>query len=116
MREAYNELHRPQLSAPSGGLGVKNGGLTPRATETLALRELDPWEQSEYDAVTNAIASCLRMPDGEARYKLIDLMYWKRTHTMNGAAMQIPTSYKTAERWHGHFIRSVAANLGMYWG
>ena len=116
LRAVYNDLHRPQMGAPIDGNVITGNGLPTRTTERIALRELDPQEQREYDAVTAAMEYCLRLPDGESRYKLIDLMYWKRTHTLIGAAIQIPTSQRTAERWHGYIVRDIAARIEMYFG
>lgn len=53
---------------------------------------------------------CLR--DGAERLKLIDMVFWKRTHTLAGAALRVPCSERTARRWHTEFIKEVAKNYG----
>lgn len=42
---------------------------------------------------------------------MIDLVYFKKTHKLAGAALQIPCSYQTARNWQQDFIREVARNI-----
>ena len=68
----------------------------------------------ETEAVRAAIAITIEAyADGELRVELIDSMYWKRTHTMEGAAQKLNVSYRTARRWHVEFIKQVAYEMGL---
>lgn len=83
------------------------------STEIAALRELPLTAQREYEAVKCAADTTSRLIDGAERLRLVDLVFWRRTHTLAGAAMQCHVSYRTAQRWHGEFIRLVAFLYGL---
>ena len=53
------------------------------------------------------------MQDGEERLKFIRLVFWDKTHTLEGAAMEVNCSDRTARRWHTDFIKCVARNYGL---
>ena len=38
---------------------------------------------------------------------------WKKSHTLNGAAVRLHLGIATAKRYHGDFIRAVAKNYGL---
>lgn len=67
--------------------------------------------QNEFNAVAIAILQTEALPDGADRLKLIDAVYWRKSHKLAGAAMLIPCSYQTAKRWQQQFIRLVAKNF-----
>lgn len=67
--------------------------------------------QSEKDAVDAAIAATEQMQNGPARLMVIDLVLWKGTHTLEGAALEVPCGYETAKRYQQNFIKSVAENF-----
>lgn len=67
--------------------------------------------QNEANAVNAAIAATERLPNGPARLKVIELVLWKGTHTLEGAALQIPCSERTARYWQADFIKLVAKNF-----
>lgn len=67
----------------------------------------------ERGAVQAAVEDTEGLRDGAERLKLIDMVFWKQTHTLSGAAMQIPCSERTAQEWHRQFIRLVAKNIGL---
>lgn len=69
--------------------------------------------EKEAAAVKSAIENTSKMNNGDDRLKIVDLVFWKRTHTLPGAAMQIPCSERTAQEWHRQFIRLVAKNFGL---
>ena len=78
----------------------KYGSLKDKATEGLEHREME--------AVRRACERTLRLPDGRNRLDLIELVFWKRSHNLQGAAMKVSVSDRTALRWHGDFIKAVA--------
>lgn len=69
--------------------------------------------RAERAAVEDAIAETERLADGVERLRLIDLVLWKRTHTLQGAAMAVYVSERTAQEWHRQFIRLVGQKRGL---
>lgn len=65
----------------------------------------------EFEAVRAAIEQTERTSNGANRLKVIELVFWKRTHYISGAALQVPCSEKTAKRYHADFIKAVAQNF-----
>ena len=68
----------------------------------------------ERKAVEAAIQETRLLPDGAERLKVVDLVLWRRTHLVAGAAMMVPCSERTAVRWHGDFIRLVGKKFGLW--
>ena len=97
----------PNYSGLPGAAGAS------RAAELVALRELPTTRQREYAAVNRAIAATERMAASRDRLRIIDLVFWKRSHTLEGAALTIPCSYMTARRYHSEFIMTVASMYGL---
>lgn len=117
MIERYPEHQRdlalskePSLVPPMDKIGHSTN--VSRPTEAAALRELPPTKQRQYEAVELALRQTANLPDGDLRIKIIDLMYWKKSHRLYGAALMVGASPRTAVRWHSSFIRLV----GMYYG
>lgn len=110
-KREYEQLHEQSVTANisgmPGGVGVSRG------TEDIAIRELPYTRQREYEAVKRAIEAASRLPNGKERIRIIDLVYWKRSHTLDGAALAVGYGYDRARQLHGEFIRSVAANYGL---
>lgn len=75
--------------------------------------DLTDKEQRRYDAMQFAIEETRRMNLGEHRIELIDRVYWKRSHTLFGAAMCVPVSERTAHSWNSEFIRLVEKYLDL---
>lgn len=65
----------------------------------------------EEKAVNAAIDATNALPDAEHRMKVISMVFWDRTHTIQGAADSIPCSWATAQRWQSDFIVEVAKNF-----
>lgn len=78
--------------------GYKNGALLTKA---------------ESKAVRDAVTETGQLVDGAERLKLVDMVLWKRTHTIQGAAMAIFVSDRTAQEWHRQFIRLVGQKRGL---
>jgi len=62
--------------------------------------------------VRQAIDETLTMPNGKERLEMVRLVFWKKTHTLEGAAIKCHVSYVTVRRWHGEFIRLVGKTFG----
>jgi hypothetical protein len=116
----YDWPHLKQLHADSltpgmtqaygdGLWGAKN--VKARPTERTALKPMSTQEGREYDAVYAAIQTTRLCADGELRLDLIGLVFWRRTHTLSGAAGIVNVSYRTARRWQSDFIYEIAHGL-----
>lgn len=64
-------------------------------------------------AVQRSIEQTERMENGKERLQVVDLVFFKQTHTLEGAAMMVPCHYETARHWHSDFIKLVAPNFGL---
>jgi hypothetical protein len=111
LKREYEELH--QQSITSGISAMPSGGGVSRGTEDIAVRELPYTKQREYEAVRRAIEATKRMTNGAQRLRIIELVYWKRSHTVEGAAMRVGYSTDRGKQLHGEFIRLVAKNYGL---
>lgn len=111
LRQEYADLHNASLVADYSGMPRGGGG--GRALENLAIRELPSTQQREYEAVRRAVETTERYRNGQERLKVVRLVLWDRSHTLEGAALAVPCGAATAWRWHGEFIRLVASNYGL---
>ena len=103
------ELRQTPTTTRYGGPGSFGGPSDPVAS--AALRTLHPQEQRELEAVEAAIQETARLPDGETRLAIVDLVFWRQSHTLHGAADQVHLSYRSARRRQENFIRAVAKNM-----
>lgn len=110
-KREYEELHEQSITASMSGM--PGGGGVSRGTEDIAIRELPATKQREYEAVKRAVETTLQLPNGSQRVKIIDLVYWKRSHTVEGAAMRVGYSTDRGKQIHGEFVRLVARNYGL---
>lgn len=111
LKAEYADLHSQSVTPNYSGM--PGGGTAGRATEDVAIRELPTTRQREYEAVRRAIATTERMKSSRDRLKVIDLVFWKRSHTLEGAALMVPCSYDTAQNYHAEFIKLVATFYGL---
>ena len=75
--------------------------------------ELHGVQLRESCAVSAAVCETGALSDGYDRLKLIRLVFWDKTHTLEGAALAVNCSERTARRWHTDFIKCVARNYGL---
>lgn len=100
------DLHQQNVTADLSGM--PRGGGAGRTTETIAMRQLPPAEEKEYQDVSSALRMTRLLPDGESKVKLIELMYFKHGGIkMEYAAYRVHISYSTARRWHKDFINLI---------
>lgn len=112
-KKAYEQLHAPRSN--DAVVTVVPAGRINRCTEALALSELPPMKQREYDAVSRAISETAAMPDGKLRVDLISQMYWQGNKLgISGVSYKLNISVATGKRWHNRFIRLVGHNLGYF--
>ena len=84
-----------------------------RSLECAVVKKLDGQDIKEYEAVSAAIRATERLPNGAARLKIIDLVYWQGTHTFAGAGLQVGYSYRHSQRVNEQFAYLVAENLNL---
>ncbi len=107
-RDAHGQKITAQYNKGRGGGGAS------RTTEQAALRSgLTRQQQRELEAVERAISNTSRGPDGKIRLKVVELVYFRDTHTIEGAAQQVHVCYNTAWKWTDTFVRLVGKNLGL---
>lgn len=75
--------------------------------------EMSNAELNGWCAVKRTVDSTERMEDGADRLKIIRMVHWDRTHTLEGAALSIPCSRRTAAYWQREFFEEVARNRGL---
>ena len=82
-------LHRQCISPAL--TGMPHGGKTTNPTADAALRELPEKQQREVAAVRAAIVKTQALQDGAERMEMVRLVFWDRTHTLDGVALSLPT-------------------------
>lgn len=112
LKQEYDAIHSQRVTADLEKLPNSKGGAF-RSTEVTTLRQLPPARQREYDAVAKAIELTKKRQNGADRLALIDLVFWKGTHSLDGAAYKLCISDTTARRYHGDFIRLVGFCYGL---
>lgn len=107
----YKELHEQRITAKTEGM--PKGSDVSRTVENIAIREMAPMKQKEYEAVSKAIAVTKLLPNGDKRVELIARMYWKgKKLPIKAVIPHIPCAQATGDRWHGAFIRLVGEFMG----
>lgn len=111
LKREYEDLHEQSITANLSGM--PGGGGVSRGTEDIAVRELPYTKQREYEAVRRAIEHTKQLKNGEERIAIIDLMYWKNSHTLAGAGLKVGYGYDRAKQIHKEFVMCVAAFYGL---
>ena len=110
-KREYQQLHTQSIVADLSGMPRSSD--VSRSIENIALREMAPMKQREYEAVTKAVEVTLLMPDGEKRVELIERMYWRgKKLDLADVIYPVGIAEATGKRWHGAFIRLVGEFLG----
>ena len=110
-KQEHDDLLAPTVTANLSGM--PGGGEAHRTTEDVALRQMAPAKQQEYDAVSRAINITEQMPNGLQRLELIRLIYWTGTkRTIVKASSKVHIAEATAWRWHSAFVKLVGEMYG----
>lgn len=72
-----------------------------------------PFDGAVRAAVCRAIAQTRLLIDGEAREKMIELVYIKQSHTPFGAALELFQSERTGAYWNVDFLQMVGSEMGL---
>ena len=71
----------------------------------------DRVNENERAAIRAAMAETERMDASRDRLAVARMVLMEGTHTLAGAALQIPCSEHTAQRYHADFIRAVGKHF-----
>ena len=77
----------------------------------MARRWPDRLNPDEYAAVAAAIAETERHSAGADRLKIVRMVLLEGSHTLEGAALVVPCSARTAQRYHADFLRCVGRHF-----
>ena len=77
----------------------------------MARRWPDRLNENEYAAVAAAMAETERRKNGADRLKIVCMVLLEGSHTLEGAALTIPCSRRTAQRYHADFLHSVGRHF-----
>lgn len=111
LEREYKALKVPQLTAKYNAMPGCGGKSDP--TYQAAIRQLPIQEQREYESVNAAVWVTRQYPNGTQRLEIIRLVYWKRSHTVDGAGEMVGYKERQAREIHGEFIKLVASYLGL---
>jgi hypothetical protein len=111
LKKEYQQLHEQTVTASISGMPGSGGAA--RKTEDIAIKELPRSKQIEYDAVRRAIEVTGMLKTGAARLRIVDMVFWRQSHTLDGAALAVNYSYDSAKIFHGDFIMTVAYFRGL---
>jgi len=106
-RQGENEM---QITPVYGGAAVQHGAS--RTTENVALRStLTEREENIISAVEFMLQMQRRYYNADARMKMLSLVYFRRTHTMQGAAMEVGYNINTVKAWNTEMLTAVYVAL-----
>lgn len=73
-----------------------------------------PRSKEYIEAIEEALAETADKPyDGKERVRFLDMLYFRNTRTLNGAALECNISIRTAKKWSHDFVYLVAEKLGL---
>lgn len=105
--ELRSDLDELKETLKAKGENVVRGSGAGRPVEVLATATLpDRQEQRELEAVEKALNDA-----DEVTRKLAEMVFFKQTHKLYGAALTLFISYETAKRRQKRLILAVAENL-----
>lgn len=65
-----------------------------------------------FKAIENALEDTAGLEDGGDRVKTIRMINFQKTHTIDGAALEVGVSRRTVQRWNSEFVNLVGKNAG----
>lgn len=92
--------------------GMPRGGGASRSVEDAALRQLPPGERAAFEAVDRALRLLRVFRTAEKRRRLVEMVYFRQSHTIYGAGAVLEVSEVTARQWNRDFLLSVYTGLG----
>lgn len=99
-----------QITAQYSGVAVQHSAS--RVTENVALRStLTEREENIISAVEMAMWMQQHYPNGAERVRMMELVYFKHTHTIEGAADVVHYSPDALWRWNTEILTAVYVGL-----
>jgi len=92
--------------------GMPRARRASRSTEAAATRGFSGQKRREFEAVERAVEITRRKVDGDDILVLVDLVFWRQTHTIEGAAHKARMSSRTAYRRYKEFVLEVGRGMG----
>ena len=109
-KRKQSETGEMQITPVYGGSAVQHSAT--RTTENVALRvKLTPHEENIISAVEFMLRMQQAYPNAEERFKMIRLVYFQRSHTLEGAAMEVHYSDRAVKRWNAEILTAVYVAL-----
>lgn len=94
--------------------GMPGGGGASRTTEDVALRQLPPAEQKDYEAVSLALTEMKKRVYGKEFMELVRMRYWqKQNYKLETIASRLHYSETTMKRWNKEFLHLVLRFRGL---
>lgn len=75
--------------------------------------DMNEKDKRKIEAVEYAIDKNITCENSAERIQIITMVYFKKTHTIEGAALKIPCHPNTAGRWQADFIHWAAERLDL---
>ena len=101
--KASKQAAQEQSITPSY-TGMPRGGGISRTTENAATRHFSAQEEKILDAVDRAIAEVSKHRDGQDVLRIVEMVDFKRSHTLEGAAMALFMHRVTASDKRTRFV------------
>lgn len=109
-KRKQNETGEMRITPAYGG--TPGSGTASRTTENVALAvKLTPREENVISAVEFMMRMQSLYPNGQERMKMIRLVYFQRTHTLEGAAIECHYSDRAVKRWNSEILTAVYVAL-----
>ncbi|MBQ2487163.1 MAG: hypothetical protein II517_02345 [Ruminococcus sp.] len=106
-RQGENDM---QITPVYGGAAVQHSAS--RTTEDVALRStLTEREENIISAVEFMLSMQRRYANSNERLRMVELVYFKHTHTIDGAADVVHYSPDALWRWNGEILTAVYVGL-----
>lgn len=106
IKKRQSLLTSQQITPVYGGAAVQHSAS--RTTEDVALRTtLTEREENVLGAVEFMLNMQQRYYNADARMRMVRLVYWARTHTLQGAAMEVGYNINTVKAWNTEMLTAV---------
>lgn len=115
---AYKRLKEERESLKSTSMtanynSMPKGSDPSRTTENIAMRQLPEDEERWVDAIDGAVEEVRTWKDGEEVIKIVELLDFKRSHSIDGVAYALHMHRNTVIQKRTRFIDVVARRKGL---
>ena len=106
IKKRQSLLTSQQITPVYGGAAVQHSAS--RTTEDVALRStLTEREETIVSAVEFMLQMQSRYYNADARMRMVRLVYWSRTHTLQGAALEVGYNINTVKAWNTEMLMAI---------